>query len=65
MPELAPEPADFAALVDLLAAALQIPLDPEHRPGVIANFQRSAVVAQQVMDFPLPDLIEAAPVFEP
>ncbi len=56
---------DLETLVDLLAAALQIPLDPEHRPGVIANFQRSAEIAQLVMEFPLPEVIEAAPVFEP
>ena len=59
------EPTDLEMLVDLLAAALQIPLDPAHRPGVIANFQRSVEIAQLVMEFPLPDELEVAPVFEP
>lgn len=54
-----------AQLVDLLAQTLHIPLDPAHRPGVIANFVRSAEMAQLVMDFPLPEDIEVAPIFQP
>ncbi|MFM7426299.1 MAG: DUF4089 domain-containing protein [Elainella sp.] len=62
--------ADAAAdslgqLVDLMAQMLQIPLHPEHRPGVIANLARSAELAQLVMEFPLPELQEIAPTFEP
>jgi Protein of unknown function (DUF4089) len=56
---------DPAQLVDLMATMLQIPLDPAHRPGVIANFVRNAEVAQLVMEFSLPETIEAAPIFEP
>jgi hypothetical protein len=56
---------NLAQLVDLLAQTLQIPLDPDHRPGVIANLARTAEIAQLVMEFPIPDQIEAAPVFEP
>lgn len=56
---------DPAQLVDLLAQTLQVPLDPEHRPGVVANFVRTAEIAQLVMEFPLPDEIEVAPVFQP
>jgi hypothetical protein len=52
-------------LIDLMAQTLQIPLHPEHRPGVIANFARSAEIAQLVMEFPLPELQEMAPIFEP
>ena len=56
---------DPAQLVDLMAQVLQIPLDPEHRPGVISNFVRNTEIAQLVMEFPLPDDIEVAPTFEP
>lgn len=52
-------------LVDLMAQAIQLPLDPEHRPGVVANFERTMTIAQLVMEFSLPEEIEAAPVFEP
>ncbi len=56
---------DVAQLVELLAQTLQLPLDPEHRPGVIANFLRNAEIAQLVMEFPIPDEIEVAPTFDP
>jgi hypothetical protein len=51
------------ALVDNSAAALDLPLAPEHRPGVIENFTRIAIIAQSVMEFPLPEETEPAPVF--
>ncbi|MBF2048746.1 MAG: DUF4089 domain-containing protein [Leptolyngbya sp. IPPAS B-1204] len=57
--------SELAQLVDLMAQLLQLPIDPEHRPGVIANLGRTAEIAQLVMEFPLPDEIEAAPLFEP
>jgi hypothetical protein len=56
---------DVPQLVDLMAQAIQLPLAPEHRPGVIANFERTMAITQLVMEFPLPEEIEAAPVFEP
>lgn len=59
------EPTDIPQLVDLLAEILQLPLQAEHRPGVIANLTRTAEIAQLVMEFPLPDGIEVAPIFEP
>ncbi|MCU0523874.1 MAG: DUF4089 domain-containing protein [Elainella sp. Prado103] len=57
--------AETAQLVDRMAKILDIPLDPEHRPGVIANLQRTAAIAQLVMEFPLPETIEIAPIFDP
>jgi Protein of unknown function (DUF4089) len=51
--------------VDLMAAVVGLPLSPEHRSGVIANFERIHTIAQLVMEFPLPETVEAAPVFEP
>jgi Protein of unknown function (DUF4089) len=56
---------DLAQLVDVTAALVDLPLRPEHRPGVMANFDRIVTLAQLVMDFPLPPEIGAAPIFEP
>lgn len=56
---------DSGQLVDLLAEMLQLPLDPAYRSGVIANFVRMQALAQFVIEFPLPDAIEVASVFEP
>ena len=55
-------PADY---VQHMALLLDLQLDPEHRPGVVENFARIMAIAQLVNEFPLPDNIEAAPVFEP
>jgi hypothetical protein len=52
-------------LVDHLAQLLALPLAPEYRPGVIANFDRTAAIAQLVMEFPLDDEVEIAPIFHP
>lgn len=51
--------------VDRTAQVLDLPLAPEHRPGVVNNFARIVVIAQLVIEFALPEDIEAAPVFEP
>jgi Protein of unknown function (DUF4089) len=56
---------DVAKFVDLMASVIDLPLQPEHRPGVIVNFERIQAVAQLVTEFPLPEDVEAAPVFEP
>jgi len=51
--------------VDRTAELINLPLDPEHRPGVVVNFERIVAIAQLVTEFPLPPEIEAAAVFEP
>lgn len=51
--------------VESTAELIDLPLDPEYRPGVIANFEKIAEIAQLVLEFPLPTEIEAAPTFEP
>jgi Protein of unknown function (DUF4089) len=56
---------NVAEYVDLMAAVVGLPLYPGHRSGVVANFERIQTIAQLVMDFPLPETVEAAPVFEP
>jgi hypothetical protein len=50
--------------VDRTSSLINLPLDPEHRPGVVENFERIAAIARLVNEFPLPQNIEAAPVFE-
>ena len=56
---------DLATYVDAAAAAIRLPLDPAHRPGVILNMQRIAEMAALVMELPLPDDCEPASVFRP
>jgi Protein of unknown function (DUF4089) len=55
----------FAELVDLLAPLIELDIAPDHRPGVVANFERTATIARLVMEFPIPDEGEVAPVFQP
>ena len=51
--------------VDLMALLVGLQLRDEYREGVVENFERIRAIAQVVNEFPLPDNIEAAPVFEP
>ncbi|HEY9852183.1 MAG TPA: DUF4089 domain-containing protein [Leptolyngbyaceae cyanobacterium] len=55
----------IAEYVDRVANLIELPIDPEYRPGVVTNMTRIAQVAQLVNEFPLPEDIEAATVFEP
>ncbi len=68
MPENVPEnrpEITVEAWVDSMAALVGLPLLPEHRPGVVENFERIRAIAQRVMEFPLSEEIEAGPTFEP
>ena len=56
---------DPAEYVEQMALLLDLQLDPEHTPGVVENFATIMAIAQLVNEFPLPDEIEATPVFEP
>ena len=51
--------------VDRTTELINLPLDPEHRPGVVVDFERIVAIAQLVTEFPLLPEVEAAPVFEP
>ena len=51
--------------VDRTAELINLPVDPEHRPGVVVNFERIVAIARLVTDFPLPPEVEVALVFEP
>ena len=59
------DPAAVAAYVDHAAPLMGLPLTPEQREGVIKNLVTTFAVARLVMEFPLPDDVDAAPVFEP
>ncbi|HYM03227.1 MAG TPA: DUF4089 domain-containing protein [Stellaceae bacterium] len=54
---------DAEQYLDAAAAAIGLTIAPEHRPGVLANLQSVAAMAALVMEFPLPETTEAAPVF--
>jgi hypothetical protein len=47
------------------AALVEISLHPDYQPGIVANLERLKRIASLVLEFPLPDDIEAAPQFHP
>ncbi len=51
--------------VEPMAKVVGLPLQAEHKPGVVDNFTRIQAIAQLVNEFALPEDIESAPVFEP
>jgi hypothetical protein len=65
MPSMPMTPAQIEASVDATAAALQLPLAPEHRPGVLGFFALAAGMADLVMGLPLTVHDEPAAVFTP
>lgn len=56
---------EIAEYVEIMAKLIDLPIPPEYRPGVVANMERIAEIAKLVTEFPLPEEIELAPVFEP
>ena len=56
-------PFDAEAFVRAAAAAIGLPLDPRHLPGVTMNLQLAARMAGIVEGMPLTPADEAAPVF--
>lgn len=54
---------DIEAMVDASAAVLGLSIAEKHKPGVLANFERIANMAQLVMEFPIGEAVELAPVF--
>ena len=53
------------AYVDAAAAALDVPLAPAHRPGVLAYFALAAELAESMAGARLGIADDAAPVFTP
>ncbi|MEO8891204.1 MAG: DUF4089 domain-containing protein [Coleofasciculaceae cyanobacterium] len=56
---------DPALYVEQTSQVLDLPIDPEYYPSVVKNFASICAIAKLVTEFPLPDEIEAAPLFEP
>lgn len=54
----------LASYVDHAAPLMGLTLTPQQREGVIRNLAMTFAVAQLVMEFPLTDDVETAPVFE-
>jgi hypothetical protein len=57
--------AAIAAYVDHAAPLMGLALTAEQREAVIRNLAVTMQVAALVMEFPLPDDVDAAPVFHP
>ncbi len=58
-------PHQIESYVDAAAAALQLPLAPEHRPGVLQFFALAAGLAEVLMAYPLGRDDDPAEVFTP
>ncbi len=59
------EKPDVAAIVDAMARLLGFNLPPNSRAAVIVNLDIAFRMAPAIMDFPLDDEAEPAPVFTP
>lgn len=55
---------DPTLYVEQMSQVIDLPIDPEYYPGVVKNFTTICAIAK-LITFPLPDSMEAAPVFEP
>ena len=51
--------------VNQMSLLLDLPINEEYKDGVIANFEKIKDIAEIVNNFPLPESIEIAPIFEP
>lgn len=54
---------DTETYVKLAAELVGLPIPDEYRAGTLLNFERSAALAAQLMEFPLPPEVQPAPVF--
>lgn len=59
------ENLNIAQYVEETAQLIDLPLAPEYRLSVVENFAKIAAIATLVVEFPLPEDLESAPVFEP
>ena len=59
------DPKDVGAYVDAMAQIVGLPIEPQYRDAVIANFERAAQIASLALAEPLRDDLESAPVFRP
>jgi hypothetical protein len=60
-----PAPTDtLDAFVDAVAASLSLPIEEAWKPAIRANLEVTLRLAKLVDEFPLPDEIEPAAVYE-
>ncbi len=60
-----PVGSPWSAYADAMARSIDLPIEGAHRPGVVANLERTAAIAGPLLAFPLPDELEPAPIFTP
>ena len=51
--------------VDVTAELINLPIDPDDRPGVITNLESIAEIARLVTEFPIEETVEPAAIFNP
>ncbi len=51
--------------VEQMSLLLDLPINDEYKDGIIANFEKIQDIAEIVNNFPLPESMEIAPIFEP
>ncbi|MGD1949878.1 MAG: DUF4089 domain-containing protein [Leptolyngbyaceae cyanobacterium] len=59
------QPLDIAVYVEQTVKLLELSIPTDQMASVVENFARVQAIAQPVLEFPLPDDLEAAPRFEP
>lgn len=60
-----PPQADLATFLDAALAVARLPLEAELRERVLMHLGIAAGMADLVLDFPLSDEAEPAPVYQP
>jgi Protein of unknown function (DUF4089) len=53
------------AVVDAMLPMLRLHIDPAWRAEIIANLKVNEKMAQRLLEFPLEDELDPAPVFKP
>ena len=56
---------EVGAYADTASKVLDLKIPEAYRAGVVANLERLFQLGELAMNFPLPDDIEVAPVFQP
>lgn len=62
---MAMDATEAARYAERAAAAIGLPLDPARTPAVAQQLVVLLAAAALVLEFPLPEDVEPAPVFEP
>lgn len=57
--------AGLEAYLDAASGLLELPVDPAHRPGVIANLEKLFDQARRFTEQELPDALEPAEFWRP